>query len=121
MEEHVRDFLWQYDLFYRNKSVRNTHVDVGPVRIYTRRSHRSIDGKMVPMLDIASVNVDVEFQKKGYFTAIVKGLLEKYPADNFFIESIVNENVRKVGERFGFKVKYQGSSSEEGYDMYLIR
>ena len=121
MEEHVRDFLWQYDLFYRNKLVRNTRVDVGPVRIYSRRSYRSINGKMLPMLDIASVNVDREFQKRGYFTAIVKGLLEKYPTENFFIESIVNENVRKVGERFGFKTKYQGGSPEEGYDMYLIR
>jgi hypothetical protein len=121
MEQFLHEFFSLYDVFYKNASLRNTHVSVGPIILYTRKSKRLIEGKIVSVLDLASLTIDREYQKKGYFTAMINGLLEKYPHDNFFIESVLNSNVRKVGEKFGFKIKYQGAIPEDGYDMYLLR
>jgi hypothetical protein len=114
-------YLLRYNKFYMS-DLRNAHVEIAPVKLYTRKSRRVIrPNETHSFLDIASITIERDQQQKGIFTALLKALLLKYPKENFFIESIVNDNVRKVAEREGFLIRPQNLDLEEGYDMYLIR
>lgn len=116
----IEEFLEKYHIFYLS-GIRNTHVEIFPARLYTRKSHRVFQDKTYKCLDIGSINIDRSFQKRGLFTALLKALIEKYPTENFFIESIVNSDIRKIGDKLGFVLKHPGADVESGYDMYLIR
>lgn len=74
---------------------------------------------MYPFLDLASINLDENLQGKGIFTSFLKNLLEKYPSDNFYIESIMNPKVISIASKFGFqKTKvFENITS----DMYILR
>ena len=74
---------------------------------------------MYPFLDLASINLDENLQGKGIFTSFLKNLLEKYPSDNFYIESIMNPRVITVAEKFGFqKTKIFDNIT---CDMYILK
>lgn len=116
----IDEFLEKYHIFYMS-DIPNLHVDVFPARLYTRKSMRIFKGKIYRCLDISSINIDRSFQKRGLFTALLQALITKYPKDNFFIESILNPDIRKIGDKLGFVLQYPGADMESGYDMYLIR
>lgn len=119
-EAIIKKFLKVYDEFYRSGE-RNRHIEILPIRIYTRKSLRVFHSRKIQCLDIGSVNIESEYQKMGLCTDLLKALVDAYPNENFFIESIVNENMRKVGDRCGFVLQYPDADFQTGYDMYLIR
>lgn len=116
----IVEFLEKYHAFYIG-DVRNLHVEVFPARLYTRKSNRCYNGKMYKCLDIGSINIERSFQKKGLFTTLLKALIDKYPTENFFIESIVNPDIKKIGDKLGFVLSKPDADKQPGYDMYLIR
>lgn len=113
----ITQTLKEFDKF-KNSSDRNRHIG-SALRLYVRRSHRLVNGKMYPFLDLASINLDEKLQGKGIFTSFLKNLLEIYPSDNFYIESIMNPRVITVAEKFGFqKTKIFDNIT---CDMYILR
>jgi len=82
--------------------------------IYVRKSHHIIDKKIYNFLDLASITIEESRQGEGIFTNFLKTLLEKYPNQNIYVESILNPAVKHICKKFGFiDVNYD--------DMALIK
>lgn len=45
-------------------------ITVGPVRVYVRNGMRSLDGQIVPTIEIANIGVDQRNRRKGFFRAV---------------------------------------------------
>lgn len=116
----IDEFLEKYHVFYIS-DMRNAHVEIFPARLYTRKSMRVFRGGSYRCLDISSISIDRSFQKRGLFTALLQALIEKYSTDNFFIESILNPDIRKVADKLGFVLNKPDDDLDMSYDMYLIR
>ncbi len=97
---------------------RNLHIYEEGLMAYVRISLRSIDGQYYKFLDIASVEVETHLQNKGYFTKFIDHIITSYPDVNIYVESILNDIIIHVLNKFHFK---DHSSGEFDRNMYLIR
>jgi hypothetical protein len=62
-------------------------------KVYLRKSNRLIKGKIIPSLDIASIEVWIP--QKGTGTSIINKLHELNPFGVTFIENVINEHLEK--------------------------
>jgi len=91
-------------------SERRRWLEVGPLKMYVRKSVRLVDGRNASVFDVASVDVAMNEWGKGYFTSAL-GVVMELTWDSAFsavmVESIINERLaehfsRKHGwERYG--------------------
>ena len=73
-------------------------------KIYFRKSKRMIrapinftdfPNTLGNILDIANVEVFLEYQKKGIFTLFVNELMNNIPLDGFYIENVLNSDLER--------------------------
>lgn len=112
----IKKFLKEYHKFYRSHE-RNSHVEVFPIKLYTRKSHRVYNGNVYRCLDIATINVDDEYRNMGIFTDLLTALVDQYSTENFYIESVLNPIVESVAVRQGFVIQRY----DAGCNLFLIR
>ena len=95
----------QLDLFltYKNRNMWIYDDENNPVlSIYVRKAHHRFNGQMYNFLDLASITIEESRQGGGIFTNFIKILLDKYPDQNIYVESILNPAVRHICNKFGF-------------------
>lgn len=92
MEEFKFDFNRRLTEFI-TAGCRNAWLDVGPMRMYVRKSKRLVDGKLLTAFDIASVSVCEEMRRSGYFKAALE-VIHEICHDVFeclFVENVISE------------------------------
>lgn len=97
MEEFKKSLTRELDIFIMSND-RNRWIEVWPVNMYVRKSHRLVDGVMERVFDFASIVVIASKWRKGYCkaaleTAIAMSRDSMYRA--LLVESVVNENLAK--------------------------
>lgn len=82
----------------------NGWIDSEFYKVYIRITSRFINGKIHETIDIGSISVNEEFQKKGIFTAILKACEEKAKECNMtvFVENVLNEIISNKLKRIGY-------------------
>jgi hypothetical protein len=132
----------QLELFmsYKNRNMWLFDDEDDPVvSIYVRKAHHKVGKQTYDFLDLASISIVESRQGEGIFTDFLRRLLDKYPNQNIYVESILNPAVRHICNKFGFVdvdkdnmalVKtglneafgtndyYQEISNEEGLDLW---
>ena len=80
-----------FDIFVNSDHIRNTWIYERDISIYVRRSQRFIDGKVIPCLDIGSVEVIEKHRGIGIFTSFLNRFEEAAKKLNraVFVESIL--------------------------------
>ena len=107
----------QLELFfnYKNRNMWIYDNEDNPIlSIYVRKSHHMFNKEMYQFLDLASLTIKESRQGEGIFTNFIKILLEKYPNQNIYVESILNPAVRHICSKFGFV-------NVDEHNMCLIR
>lgn len=69
---------------------RNEWLDDGKVKIYIRKSKRFINSTVVDVLDLATIEIKRNLQKKGLFKEIINYLHQVNPFDWLMIENAHN-------------------------------
>jgi hypothetical protein len=83
----------------RNEWLRGRHVSA-----YVRKGHHlGPDGKLHHYLDLASIEVDIEFWGKGIFTEFLSACQKLTPYDGVFVECVLDKGLiaslrRKVAQ-----------------------
>jgi len=132
----------QLELFmsYKNRNMWLFDDEDDPiVSIYVRKAHHRVGKQTYDFLDLASISIVESRQGEGIFTDFLRRLLEKYPNQNIYVESILNPAVRHICNKFGFidvdsdnmalvrtslneafgtNDYYQEISNEEGLDLW---
>lgn len=74
------------------------------LNVYIRLTSRMIEGVVTQTLDLASVEVEEEFQGKGFFTQFLDGIeaLAKTHNRVIYVESILNSFLPEVLRRRGY-------------------
>lgn len=120
LENAVIDFIIEFDVFFRQGTIRNHWFYTSLFKLYARKSFHVVDGKAYQFIDIASIAVEPEYQNTGIFTTLLKTLLNRYPNENFFIESVVNPVVTHVAQKFGFIIQLVNGDASNGYNLHRI-
>lgn len=99
----------EIDKFLESK-YRNVWLIADPVRVYVRKSQRLLDGKNVKSFDMANVEVDPEYWRRGCMKMTIETILRKSAENGFdivYVESVLNKHVSEYlrslpgWERFG--------------------
>lgn len=99
MNQNEISFLTKFEDFIQSK-LRIVWIEVDGFKMYTRKSKRYFEYQHIDCLDIATI--DAAVTGTGTFTRILEALLEKYPTNHFFVESILNPRLPKFLEKYGF-------------------
>jgi hypothetical protein len=95
----------QLELFmsYKNRNMWLYDNEDDPiVSIYVRKAYHRVGKQTYDFLDLASISIVESRQGEGIFTDFLRRLLEKYPNQNIYVESILNPAVRHICNKFGF-------------------
>lgn len=105
--------------FITQTYIRNAWIEEDYVKIYVRKSIRNINGKLFHFLDLASIEVEEEYQNSGIFTKLITDILSIYPDLNIFVEAILNPIIPHVLNKFDFIE--QSNEGEFQFNMYLLK
>lgn len=90
-------------------------IDAGYSTVYLRKAQRLIDGKMVSSIDVATINLDPDYQGRGILTALL-GFLEEYEYDIIYVESILHSWLAEyLEQRLGYTVIHVCDISRNAY------
>jgi hypothetical protein len=83
-------------------SFRNIWLERKGLRVYVRKSSRSVSGIPIQCLDIASVELQMRQRGKGRFTAFLQHAASVNPWDAIYFESVNNERLLASFRRRGY-------------------
>lgn len=109
--ENDKKYAMNLRQFINNGKLRNEWIVEGNyMQVYVRRSTRHIDGKLIPCLDIGSVEVTEGHRDKGIFTKFLSRFEKEAKKMNrgVFVESIVEFRLRNFLTKKGYTI-YQES------------
>lgn len=86
----------------RSKFTANAWLDYEFMKVYVRKGIHRIENSMYTCLDIASVEVDPQMQKRGLFQNFLTKAHEKNPWDVTYIENVLNPNLADHLSRHGW-------------------
>lgn len=89
---------------FLNSEHRNLWIESECGSVYLRKAFRYLNETPVKTIDIASIHIKPAFRGQGLFTAFFTAIHRKYPEIDWFIESITNNAVIHIFEKFGFKI-----------------
>lgn len=92
LEKEILDFL--------NSPVPNQWIDGKGASIYLRKGSRYILDQRYTSLDLASISIEPELQRKGMFKNILKTLIHLNPNEVLFIECVNNKNLAECLYRY---------------------
>lgn len=86
--------------------LRNIHLNVGPVRLYLRKSvrgfHLDSPPRRVHTLDIGSIDIEPTYQAQGLGAAVLARLHTDNPVEATLVESVSNPNLVRLLNRMGW-------------------
>lgn len=91
---------------------RNQHIVAGPIKTYLRKSFRPGEGRVVKALDLAGIEIEPAFQRKGLAGHILDLLEEKNPFPVLFVESVVNKDFEAFLARRGYLIERQDPGTD---------
>lgn len=95
---------------------RNQWVREGHASVYLRRSHRLVEGRMLPFLDLGSIEVDEEERGKGELHRVLERMIGT--GMNIYVERILSPEVEHVCLKMGFTYH---TNEELNKNMYRIQ
>ena len=98
---------------------RNEWLACTTFKVFVRKSIRFYNGESFRCLDLASIEVEEEWQNKGIFTTFLTLLLSTYPELNIFVESILHPAVTHILKKFKFE--FYRLYEHQQVDMILIQ
>lgn len=116
VEFNHSDIFNQIDIFLKS-DIRNIWVQNDSMKIYIRKSKRYVNNEIFDFFDIASVEVNEEYQGNGFFTYFIKTFLNKYTDKNVYVESIINPAIEHILKKFNFKYL---TNTEYNVNMYKM-
>jgi len=102
IEKAINEFMIKFSRFYRSRD-RNIWIECAYFKVYVRKSHHRVGKKIYNFIDIANINVEEKYRCRGICTSILQLLIEAYPQENIFIESVQNFRMDIVAKKFNFK------------------
>ena len=117
----IKDKLFEFiDLNLRNGFVRIDEIDAD---IYLRNTKRCINNEMISTIDLANININDNFQNKGYCSKIIQYLIEIAKSKNIqaiYIECVLSDAIEHIIiNKFDFiKIKYN-DEFQKNYYMYV--
>jgi GNAT superfamily N-acetyltransferase len=84
------------------KNRRNEWVEHSAIKVYLRIGRRYLDGEPRLCLDMASVEIEPEFQGKGWFSLLMEFLCVHTPTDYVYIENTLNPILKDWCIRHGW-------------------
>lgn len=116
VEFNHSDIFNQIDAFLKS-NIKNTWIENDSMKVYIRKSKRYVNNEILDFFDIASVEVNEEYQGNGFFTDFMKNFLTKYIDKNVYVESIINPAIEHILKKFEFKYL---TNSEFNINMYKL-
>lgn len=107
-EHQINNIVDQIESFL-NSPLRNTWLDNDIIKVYVRKGSHIVEGKTNKFLDIA--NIQIEVQSKGTYTLMLSKIMQRFPTQNIFVESIMDERFLNFHTKQGFKVQYVNNDS----------
>ena len=117
----IKDKLFEFiDLNLRNGFVRIDEIDAD---IYLRNTKRYINNEIISTIDLANININDDFQNKGYCSKIIQYLIEIAKSKNIqaiYIECVLSDAIEHIIiNKFDFiKIKYN-DEFQKNYYMYV--
>ena len=117
----IKDKLFEFiDLNLRNGFVRIDEIDTD---IYLRNTKRCINNEIISTIDLANININDDFQNKGYCSKIIQYLIEIAKSKNIqaiYIECVLSDAIEHIIiNKFDFiKIKYN-DEFQKNYYMYV--
>ena len=117
----IKDKLFEFiDLNLRNGFVRIYEIDAD---IYLRNTKRCINNEIISTIDLANININDDFQNKGYCSKIIQYLIEIAKSKNIqaiYIECVLSDAIEHIIiNKFDFiKIKYN-DEFQKNYYMYV--
>ena len=117
----IKDKLFEFiDLNLRNGFVRIDEIDTD---IYLRNTKRCINNEMISTIDLANININDNFQNKGYCSKIIQYLIEIAKSKNIqaiYVECVLSDTIEHIIiNKFDFvKIKYN-DEFQKNYYMYV--
>mgnify|MGYP003501849177 FL=1 len=117
----IKDKLFEFiDLNLRNGFVRIDEIDAD---IYLRNTKRCINNEIISTIDLANININDDFQNKGYCSKIIQYLIEIAKSKNIqaiYIECVLSDAIEHIIiNKFDFiKIKYN-DEFQKNYYMYV--
>ena len=117
----IKDKLFEFiDLNLRNGFVRIDEIDAD---IYLRNTKRCINNEMISTIDLANININDNFQNKGYCSKIIQYLIEIAKSKNIqaiYVECVLSDAIEHIIiNKFDFvKIKYN-DEFQKNYYMYV--
>lgn len=117
----IKDKLFEFiDLNLRNGFVRIDEIDTD---IYLRNTKRCINNEMISTIDLANININDNFQNKGYCSKIIQYLIEIAKSKNIqaiYVECVLSDTIEHIIiNKFDFvKIKYN-DEFQKNYYLYV--
>ena len=91
--------------------------------IYLRNTKRCINNEIISTIDLANININDDFQNKGYCSKIIQYLIEIAKSKNIqaiYIECVLSDAIEHIIiNKFDFiKIKYN-DEFQKNYYMYV--
>lgn len=122
MNKTVNDYMFLFQdlhLFLKTK-LRNKWIQNDVIKLYVRKSQRSIEGKVYDFFDFASIEIINEDDRgNGYFTNFLFSFMGKYPTKNIYIECVLTERFKTYLIKLGFKERDTHIYGEG--NLYLLK
>jgi hypothetical protein len=91
------------------------------MQVYVRKSNRYLNRQTLVTLDIATVSIEEEYQKQGYFSEFIKKAHELNPWDATFLENVLYPELVSSLIRKGWKPIPDFEESITSYSFYMLK
>ena len=105
MTSLIANVLQELPILLNKKFMANTWVYGDEGQVYIRVTKRVLNGNLHHTIDVATVDVDEEYQGKGVFRSLLQAV-EEFAAQHersVFLESVLNEQLLDVLPRYGYQ------------------
>jgi GNAT superfamily N-acetyltransferase len=117
-QEIIATLVAQLETFLDHPTLRNRWIEADDVMsVYLRKAYRRASYPTIASLDIASIEVDPEYQRRGLFRTFVTEAHQRHPYRMTYLESVHTPVLERWCERHGWTL--EPSSSPPSY--YLLR
>ena len=100
--------------------VEDTRGKAPKVRVYVRKSIRLIGGSLVDCLDLGTIEVRRDLQRKGVLTAVLSMMERVNPWAAVFVENVMNPDVADAVHGLGY-LTHQPETITEGHPLCLFK
>src|SRR5579864_6244189 len=93
----LRDIMDQFAVFLDKAEICRMHrqwLENAAMRVYLRKTQRIIQRRVLTCLDIASIEIEEQYYRRGLFSSFVTKVQEMNPYQVTYLEQALNPVVR---------------------------